>query len=120
MKPLPTEPTDLQAMEAAAAEHLGARYLLRLFVAGPTSQSTRAVVNTRKLCEEHLEGRYDLEVVDISQSPEDARNAQIVAVPTLVKVLPLPLRRFVGDMSDTTRILTRMGLEAQDGSLTSI
>ena len=81
------------------------RYLLRLCVTGTTPLSARAIVNIRKICEEHLQGRYDLEVVDISKQPAVAANEQIVAAPTLIKKLPLPLRRFIGDMSQTERIL---------------
>jgi len=81
------------------------RYLLRLCVTGTTPLSARAIVNIRKICEEHLQGRYDLEVVDISKEPAVAANEQIVAAPTLIKKLPLPLRRFIGDMSQTERIL---------------
>ncbi|WP_374565976.1 circadian clock KaiB family protein [Ideonella sp.] len=83
---------------------------LRLYVVGTTPSSSRAIVNVRKLCEEHLPNSYDLEVVDISLNPTVATLAQIVAAPTLVKELPPPERRFIGDMSDTPRLLSGLGL----------
>ena len=70
----------------------------------------KAISNIRKICEEHLEGRYDLEVVDISRNPTLAEGEQIIAAPTLIKKLPLPLRRFIGDMSHTDRILIGLDL----------
>ena len=81
------------------------RYVLRLYVAGTTPQSTRAVANIKAVCEEHLAGLYSLEVVDIYQQPKLARDEQIVAVPTLIKTLPRPLRMLVGDMSNLERVL---------------
>jgi circadian clock protein KaiB len=99
---------EFEAAAAAAAKEEG-RYVLRLYVSGSTPHSSRAIVNIRKICEEHLQGRYDLEVVDISQNPELAQGEQVIAAPTLIKKLPLPLRRFIGDMSQTERIL--VGLE---------
>jgi circadian clock protein KaiB len=99
---------------AAAAEDTAIHYVLRLYVTGTTPRSARAISNTRKICEEHLEGHYDLEVVDISEHPRLAEGAQIIAAPTLIKKLPLPLRRFIGDMSQTERIL--MGLDLREGA----
>jgi circadian clock protein KaiB len=96
------------AAAAAAAQDQG-RYVLRLYVSGMTARSSRAIVNIRKICEEHLKGRYELEVVDISQNPALAQGQQVIAAPTLIKELPLPLRRFIGDMSQTERLL--VGLE---------
>ena len=87
------------------------RYLLRLYVTGTTPRSTRAVVNIRKICEEHLSDRYDLEVIDISKHPVLAKDEQILAAPTLIKQLPLPLRKFIGDMSSTERILLGLDLK---------
>lgn len=80
-------------------------YVLRLYVSGMTPNSMRAIENVRKICAEHLEGRYQLEIVDIYQQPIFAKEGQIVAAPTLVKELPPPLRKFIGDMSHTDRIL---------------
>lgn len=100
--------------EAAAAARTTGRYVLRLYVTGTTPHSTRAIVNIRKLCEQHLQGRYDLEVVDIAQNPSLAEGHQIIAAPTLIKELPLPLRRFIGDLSQTERILVGLDLRAAD------
>lgn len=81
-----------------------ARYILRLYVTGSSAKSLQAVHNLKKICEEHLPD-YDLEVIDIYENPSAARDEQIIAAPTLVKKLPKPLRRFVGDLSDTKKIL---------------
>ena len=86
-----------------------AKYVLRLYIAGMTGRSARAVENVRKICEEHLHGRYDLEVIDIHQQPTLAKGEQIIAAPTLIKKLPLPLRRVIGDMSSRERVL--LGLD---------
>jgi circadian clock protein KaiB len=110
MKKSAARPTEAHATEVAAAAPAATHYVLRLYITGSTPHSTRAMSNIRKICEEHLEGRYDLEVVDISQHPMLARGEQIVAAPTLIKKLPLPLRRFIGDMSQTDRILSGLDL----------
>lgn len=86
-------------------------YVLRLYVAGATPRSTEAIVNIKKICEEHLKGRYELEVIDIYQQPVLAKGEQIIAAPTLVKKLPLPLRRFIGSMYDIDRILVGLDLK---------
>jgi circadian clock protein KaiB len=91
----------------------GDRYLLRLYVTGTTPASARAIERVRGICEEHLHGRYDLEVVDIYQLPALAKDEQIVATPTLIKVLPAPLRRFIGDLSRIENILFGMDLRAR-------
>jgi circadian clock protein KaiB len=82
---------------------------MRLYVTGATPRSSRAITNLRKLCDEYLAGRYKLEIVDVYQQPKLAREGQIIAAPTLVKSFPLPLRRFIGDMSNTANLLA--GLE---------
>jgi circadian clock protein KaiB len=87
-------------------------YVLRLYVTGSTPRSSRAIQNIRALCEQHLRGRYDLEVIDIYQQPVLARGEQIIAAPTLIKKLPAPLRKFVGDLSNTDRVL--MGLDLRE------
>lgn len=92
----------------AAAD--GSRYVLRLYVTGTTARSARAVANARRLCEEHLAGRYDLDVVDIYQHPDAAREHQIVAAPTLIRLLPEPLRRLIGDLSDRERVLAGLDI----------
>lgn len=105
MKEKEEPPNDHTALEAAAVAQDKATYVLRLYVTGTTQHSARAIVNIRKICEEYLQGRYELEIVDISQHPTLVEGEQIVAAPTLIKKLPLPLRRFIGDMSQTERLL---------------
>lgn len=85
--------------------------VLRLYVAGSSARSTRAVQNARDICEEFLEGRYTLEVIDVFQRPTLAKDDQIVAVPTLIKKLPAPLRRFIGDLSDREVVLIGLDLK---------
>lgn len=85
-------------------------YLLRLYVTGSTPHSVRAIDNIKKICEEHLKGRYELEVVDLYLNPNLAQGEQIIAAPTLIKKLPLPLRRIIGDMSNTERVLVGLDL----------
>jgi len=96
--------------EDAVAHLEDAYYVMRLFVIGTTRNSECAIVNVRKICEEHLQGRYDLDIVDLSTNPELADREQIIAAPTLIKNLPLPVRRFIGDMSHTDRILRGLNL----------
>jgi len=91
-----------------AAGDTGDHVALSLYVVGTTASSARAIVNVRKMCEEHLRGRYELVVVDLSLDPASAASAQIIAAPTLVKERPPPMRRFIGDMSDTERILAKL------------
>ena len=85
------------------------RYVLRLYVTGMTARSAHAVKNLQAICDEYLKGRYDLEVIDIYQQPVLTKGEQIVAAPTLIKKLPLPMRRIIGDMSNRDRVL--MGLD---------
>jgi len=92
------------------------KYVLRLYIAGASARSSRAVANIKQICERNLNGRYDLEVIDIYQRPALARGEQIVAAPTLIKKLPAPLRRFIGDLSDTQRILVGMDLIANEAN----
>jgi len=85
-------------------------YVLRLYVTGTTPQSVRAIANIKKLCEIHLKGRYELDVVDLYQQPQLAQGEQIIAAPTLIKKLPLPQRRIIGDMSMNERVLAGLDL----------
>lgn len=103
-----------RAIAAAAAARAAADYVLRLYIVGSSPRSDRAVSNIRKICDAHLEGRYDLEVVDLSRHPEQARDEQIVAAPTLIKTSPLPVRRFIGEMSQTDRLL--LGLDIRNAA----
>jgi circadian clock protein KaiB len=98
------------AYEHALDDTREAQYVLRLYVTGMTPRSTQAVATIKSVCEEHLAGRYDLEVIDIYQNPVLARDEQIIAAPTLVKKLPAPLRRLIGDLSDTERVLLGLDL----------
>jgi circadian clock protein KaiB len=106
------KPTDeVKAFEAALAGQSSAeRYVLRLYVTGTTPRSASAIRNLRAICEEKLHGRYDLEVIDIYQHPELAGQAQIVVAPTLIKQLPLPVRRLIGDLSEADRVLVGLDL----------
>jgi len=99
-----------EAFDRAVRKGETDQYVLRLYVTGMTPKSIRAVENVRKICEEHLQGRYDLEVIDIYQQPTLARGEQIIAAPTLIKKLPLPLRKIIGDMSSTERVLLGLDL----------
>ncbi|MCX5682900.1 MAG: circadian clock KaiB family protein [Planctomycetota bacterium] len=85
-------------------------YVLRLYVAGASPRSSAAIKKITAICEEHLQGRYDLEIIDIYQQPTLAKGEQIIAAPTLIRKLPLPIRRLIGDMSNTDRILLGLDL----------
>ena len=90
------------------------RYVLRLYVSGSTSKSALAVENIKRICEQHLKNRYDLEVIDIYQQPSLARDEQIVAVPTLIKRFPLPPRRLIGDLSNVEKVLLGLDLGVRE------
>jgi circadian clock protein KaiB len=90
------------------------RYSLRLYVAGSTPRSMLAVKNIRSICERHLAGHYDLEVIDIYQHPEAAAGAQIIAAPTLIKLSPEPARRAIGDLSNENKVLSTLSLPISD------
>jgi circadian clock protein KaiB len=90
------------------------KYQLRLYVTGLTSRSTRAIKHVREICERHLAGQYDLEVIDVYQTPGRIIEDQVVAIPTLVKCAPAPVRLMVGDMSDRERLLVGLGLPLDD------
>jgi circadian clock protein KaiB len=91
-------------------------YNLRLYVAGQTPKSLQAFANLKRICEEHLEGRYHIEVVDLLENPQLARGDQILAIPTLVRKLPEPIRKIIGDLSNTERVL--VGLDLRMGNET--
>ena len=88
----------------------GERYILQLFVAGILPNSTRAIINIKTICEKHLKGRYELEVIDIYQQPALAIKEDILAIPLLIKKFPLPEERFIGDLSDTEKVLEGLNL----------
>src|SRR5512133_1662484 len=97
-------------LERALRARSSQRYVLRLYVTGVTRASAHAIERVRAICEEHLHGRYELEVIDIYQMPTLAKDHQIIATPTLIKVLPAPLRRFIGDLSEVGKILFGLDL----------
>lgn len=105
----PTRDTTTE-FEAALQNADAARYVLRLYVIGLTPRSLAAIETTKRTCEEFIQGRYDLEVIDLSKHPSLAEGEQIIAAPTLVKLLPKPLRRLVGDLSDQERVLLGLDL----------
>jgi circadian clock protein KaiB len=109
-----TGQTDKEKIEKALEAQGDRHYVLRLYVAGMTPKSTLAVTNIKKICDEHLAGRYSLEVIDLYKNPALADGEQIIAAPTLLKKLPLPLRRFIGDMSNTEKILVGMYLRPKE------
>jgi circadian clock protein KaiB len=98
------------AFEQAVKDAGDGQYLLRLYISGATPRSKQAIASIKAICEEHLKGRYELEVIDIYQQPTLAKGEQIVALPTLIKRLPPPLRKLVGDMSNEERVLIGLDL----------
>jgi len=99
----------LTELDKAMMESKKSKYILRLYITGSTNKSVLALANLKKICEEYLEGQYELEVIDLYQMPALAKDDQIIAAPTLIKKLPLPFRRIIGDMSNAEKVL--MGLE---------
>ena len=106
--------TSTEEFEKAALKQGRAKYILRLYVTGMTPKSTQAIANVRKLCEQYLAGRFELEVIDIYQQPQLVKGEQIIAAPTLIKKLPLPLRKLIGDMSDTEKFLVGIDLRPKN------
>lgn len=104
------EAQTLQEFEQLVSELAPPKYVFRLYVAGNTSRSSQAITNVRRICEQYLAGYYELEVIDVYQKPAATRAADVVALPTLIKELPLPPKRFVGDMSNTERIVVALKL----------
>ena len=97
-------------VNSALRELAATRHMLKLYVAGQSPKSVNAIANIKNICEEHLQGRYELEVIDLYQQPQLAQGEQIIAVPTLIRKLPLPLRRIIGDLSNTERVLVGLDL----------
>lgn len=89
-------------------------YVLRLYVTGMTGRSLEAIARLKDICHEHLEGRFDLEIIDLYQEPVLAKGEQIIAAPTLIKRLPLPIRRIVGDLSNKSRVLVGLDIRERD------
>ena len=107
------EKSSTEEFEKAATRREPVTYVLDLYVTGMTPRSTQAIANVRELCEKSLAGRYELTVIDIYQQPNMAREEQIIATPTLIKKRPLPLRRLIGNMSDSERFLAGIGLKSE-------
>jgi circadian clock protein KaiB len=102
-----------QSFEKALATSRTGKYVLRLYVAGATDRSRQALLRVRRLCETELNGEYDLEVIDIYQQPIIARNGQILATPTLVREFPRPMRRLIGNLSNTTGLFVGLDLDTK-------
>lgn len=103
--------TSTREFEKALKMSKEEKYSLRLYVSGITPKSTKAITNVKEVCENYLKGRYELEIIDIYQQPKLAQGEQIIAVPTLIKKLPLPLRRLIGDMADMEKFLVGIDLK---------
>ncbi len=116
MTPTTGPPDDHAAFERLLKGPPEERYVLRLYITGMTPQSTRALTTIKAICEEHLQGRYELQVIDIYQQPTLAQGDQIIATPTLIRQLPPPLRRFIGDLSDKERVLLGLDLRSKQGA----
>lgn len=103
-----------EAIESGLEQDGEKVYILRLYVAGQTRKSLAAFANLKKICEEHLQGRYKIEVVDLLEKPQLAKGDQILAIPTLVRQLPPPLKKIIGDLSDTEKVLVGLDLRPLD------
>lgn len=108
----PDQPETLDELSASGAALDPNRWELRLYVAGKTAKSVAALENLKKICEEHLQGKYQIEVVDLLEHPQLAKGDQIVAIPTLVRKLPQPIRKVVGDLSNSDRALVGLQLRS--------
>ena len=103
--------SDLKEFNILVKRFKNEKYLLKLYVTGMTPQSTRAINNLKEICEKHLKNRYNLEIIDLYKNPGLAKGEQIIAAPTLIKKLPLPLRRIIGDLSNTEHVLVGLDLK---------
>lgn len=100
-----TAKTKLREFEKALINTGKEKFILKLYVSGMNNRSRRAIENLQRICAEHLDGRYELEIIDLSKRPSLAESEQIFATPALIKTLPLPLRKLIGDMSDLDKVL---------------
>lgn len=100
--------------QVAVAPSSGPIYQLRLYVAGQTPKSVLAFNNLKRICEEHLSGRYEIEIIDLRQNPQLAQGDQILALPTLVRRLPEPIKKIIGDLSNTERVLVGLDLRVRE------
>lgn len=103
--------TSAEEFDLTVSELSKNKYILRLYITGTTSRSILAITNLKKICEEYLEGHYELEVIDLYQKPSLAKDEQIIAAPTLIKKLPLPFRRIIGDMTNKEKVLIGLDLK---------
>jgi circadian clock protein KaiB len=110
MNTKPTPPAQKKAKDVPH-KNTSIHYVLKLYVAGQSPKSVKAIANIKKICEEELHGQYDLEVIDLYQQPQLAQGDQIIALPTLIRKLPPPLRRIIGDLSDTERVLVGLDIK---------
>jgi circadian clock protein KaiB len=114
-KPISPKPAQAGGARKAKAPKAGSdTYILRLYIAGKTPKSVAALDNLKVICEEHLAGRYTVQVVDLLENPQLARGDQILAIPTLVRKLPLPVRRIIGDLSNTERVLVGLDIRSKN------
>ena len=111
---MPTTKTKTRARPRKPKAQKPEVWKLRLYVAGQTPKSIRAFANLKVLCEDHLKGRYRIEVIDLMENPQLARGDQIVAVPTLIRKLPQPVRKIIGDLSDSVRVLVGLDVRKED------
>jgi circadian clock protein KaiB len=102
-----------EEFDLTTSEMNKSKYILRLYITGTTSRSVEALTNLKKICEDYLQGRYILEVIDLYQKPFLAKDEQIIAAPTLIKKLPLPFRRIIGDMSNIEKVLLGLDLKKE-------
>jgi circadian clock protein KaiB len=109
-----------RAFEKALAAQPAGKYVLRLYVAGATERSRRAVLRARQLCEAEFNGNFELEVIDVYQQPILARDGQIIATPTLVREFPSPVRRFIGNLSSTTGLFVGLDLDTKSKTKTTL
>lgn len=109
MKAKPPQPARPK-VETGLREGASSHYILKLYVAGQSPKSLNAIANIKTICEEHLQGRFELEVIDLYQQPQLAQGEQIIAIPTLIRKLPPPLRRIIGDLSNTERVLVGLDI----------
>ena len=108
------EEGSVEGFDLTAPQPDGENYVLRLYITGVTSRSAQAITNLKIICDEYLDGRYHLEVVDLYRKPSLAKDEQIIAAPTLIKKLPLPFRRIIGDMSNKEKVLLGLDLKKVD------
>jgi len=98
-------------VKSAPRKKKGIHYILKLYIAGHSAKSSNAISNIKKICEDNLQGQYELDVIDLYQQPQLAQGEQIIAVPTLIKKLPIPLRRIIGDLSNTDLVLIGLDIK---------